>query len=63
MRLYKPNLDFLLHFPKKKKSKNYINLAIFSQVRLQSKNINPNLTSFVVETVNTALGPACKTNK
>jgi len=41
----------------------YINLAIFSQVRLQSKNISPNLTSFVVETVNTALGPACSTKR
>ena len=41
----------------------YINFAIFSHVRLQSKNINPNLTSFVVETVNTALGPACSTKR
>jgi len=29
-----------------------MSFAIFSHVRLQSKNISPNRTSFVVETVN-----------
>ena len=44
-------------------SQNYINSAILSHVLLQSKNISPNFTSEVVETVNTALGPAWKTSK